>query len=100
MSIYENFSAKHSQYLDLPYGTQKKVRWVKDGVESVNKFGSPCLIMEFDEGNGPKKYTITNMAVIKQFAKYSIGDELNIKRNEKGAKPALAIWKESEEAPF
>jgi hypothetical protein len=102
MGRYSDFSAKHSQYLDLPYGTQKKVRWVKEGVESVNKFGSPCMVFEVEEDEyGPKKYTITNSSVIKQFDNYQIGDMLNIKRNEKGVKPALVIWKDGEEpAPF
>lgn len=99
MGKYGDFSAKHSLYLNVDYGETKKVRWVKDGVEGVNSYGSSCMVFEFDEGNGPKKMTLSP-GLVRQFDNYQIGDDLTIKRNLKNEKPMWAIYKEGEEVPF
>jgi len=99
MNRYGDFSTKHSVYLSVEYGETKIVTWVKDGIEGVNNFGSPCMVFEFDEGSGPKKYTISTMSVIKKFADFQIGDRLKIIRGVKGSRPALTIVKADETDP-
>jgi hypothetical protein len=100
MGSFSDFANEKSKYLRIEAGESVEVVWTGNYIKAKNSFGTEGIEFEFDTDFGKKTFFISTLGAIAQFDNYGAGEKLTIKRNIKGVKPALAVFKTGESAPF
>lgn len=88
-----------SKFLSVGRGEKMNVRWTGKSVLSRGPYGEGWDF-DFVTDFGTKTWTCRNSKIIAQFDDYKEGEALTIARNQEGEKPAWAVYKQGEEAPF